>query len=86
MSWCVFLDDQKARCFAQREGIPITGTLGLLELAATQGLISLADAIQELQATDFHLATHLLAEALERDAIRQQEQRQKLEGQPGEEH
>lgn len=75
----LLLDDQKARRFAQREGLPITGTLGILELAAAQGLLTLSETVQRLQATDFRLANYLLEEALERDAQCQQEKRQALE-------
>lgn len=78
----LLLDDQKARQFAQREGIVITGTLGVLELAAAQDMISLPETVQRLRATDFHMADHLFGEALERDALRRQEKQRSMEQEP----
>lgn len=50
----VLMDDRAGIAVARRKGLVATGTLGLLDLAARQGLIDLADAFERLKATSFY--------------------------------
>jgi predicted nucleic acid-binding protein len=63
-------DDRKARRAARERGIPITGAIGVLELASARGLLDLNEAFIRLRATDFSIAEHILKEALSRDTAR----------------
>ena len=63
-------DDRKARRLAIDRGLTITGTIGVLELAAARSLIDLRDAFDRLRQTDFRVADQILQEALDRDAKR----------------
>lgn len=63
-------DDRKARRAATARGIPITGAVGVLELASARGLLNLGEAFERLRATDFKIAERILADALKRDAER----------------
>src|SRR5262245_20167780 len=66
----LLVDDRKARHVALSRGIHVTGTLGLLELAAVRGLLDLPTAIADLRKTDFRIAEELIDEAVKRDAAR----------------
>ncbi len=66
----LLVDDRKARRAAIKRGLRITGTLGVLELAAAKGLIELPGALERLRQTDFMIGADLLAEALQRDSDR----------------
>ena len=66
----LLVDDRKARHVALSRGIHVTGTLGLLELAAVRGLLDLPSVVAELRKTDFRIADELIEEALSRDAAR----------------
>jgi len=46
--------------FARGRGFAVTGTLGVLDLAARHGLIDLAEAFTRLKATSFHYRQGLL--------------------------
>lgn len=65
----LILDDAEARRFAEKLGLAVTGTIGVLVLAKNRGLIPLLkpyfDRIQ--QQTNFHISAALLARVL-RDA------------------
>ena len=41
----VLLDERKARGMARQRGLAVTGTLGVLDLAAARGLVDLVDAV-----------------------------------------
>jgi len=64
----IILDDRKAREVAQRLGVPVTGTVGLLLKAKQEGLIAairpLLDALNALNAHKFRIGDALRAEAL----------------------
>jgi predicted nucleic acid-binding protein len=47
------MDDRAGVIVARRLGFPVTGTLGILDLAATRGLIDLADVFARLKSTNF---------------------------------
>lgn len=61
----VILDDRKARMVAQRLGIPVTGTVGLLLKAKRTGIIpSLLPMLDALDAHHFHVSRALREEVL----------------------
>jgi predicted nucleic acid-binding protein len=61
----IILDDRKARTAAQRLGIPVTGTVGILLKAKGAGVIpSLLPLLDALDAHHFHVSRELRAEAL----------------------
>lgn len=62
----LLVDDKKARRLARARGLRLTGTLGVLELAATKGLVDLEDAFARLRKTDFQISEDLLQEILSR--------------------
>lgn len=66
----VLIDEHAGRRIARARGLRVTGTLGVLELGAERGLVSLPDAVRALQATDYRIADRIIADALQRDAIR----------------
>jgi predicted nucleic acid-binding protein len=69
-------DDKAARSTAASLGIPTTGTLGVLEQAAAQNLISLADGLRRVRDQGLFLSDTLIKDALQREAERR----------PGEKH
>ncbi|HEY3568980.1 MAG TPA: DUF3368 domain-containing protein [Thermoanaerobaculia bacterium] len=64
----VVLDDLEARGAAVARGLKVTGLLGILDRAATVGLIDLPRAVERLQKTSFHVAPWLLKGLLDRHA------------------
>jgi hypothetical protein len=61
----VIIDELKGRRYAQRLGLPLTGTLGVLLLARERGLISqLAPLLAELQDAGLYLSPALVAQVL----------------------
>ncbi len=66
----VLLDDKRARAVAVANGLPVTGTVGVLEEAAKRGLIELSSTLERLRSTNFRYEEGLFREALARDAGR----------------
>ena len=66
----VLLDESEARAEALRLGLPVSGTVGVLEKAAERELIDLPAVFQRLSRTNFHISPELLNEALRRDTAR----------------
>lgn len=68
----LIVDERTARDVASQPPwqVKITGTLGVLELAASRGLIVLPTALDRLMSTRFHLHPQLIESALQRDAAR----------------
>jgi predicted nucleic acid-binding protein len=66
----LLIDEERGRQEAERRGIATAGTLGVLDAAAANGLLSLAAALQQLQTTNFYVSQRLLRHLLERDAGR----------------
>lgn len=59
------LDDRQARLLAERVGLPVIGTVGVLIKAKISGFLpSVHDLLEELQTKGFRLASGLLSEAL----------------------
>ena len=49
----LLIDDRRGVRAAKQQGLRVTGTLGLLDLAAERGLVDFADAIRKLESTSF---------------------------------
>ena len=61
----LIIDERLGRRVASEQGIPIIGTLGILDDAASQGLIDLSDAIARLQQTNFRISRCIVQAMLE---------------------
>lgn len=61
----IILDDYKARIAAEKLGLEVTGTLGIIIKAKNQEIIdSIKPVIEKLQQTNFRLSNKLIEEAL----------------------
>jgi predicted nucleic acid-binding protein len=60
----LIVDDRQGRHEAEKRGIPVIGTLGVMREAATLGLLDLRTAVKSLEATSFHIAPEILARLL----------------------
>ena len=60
----LIVDDRQGRHEAEKRGIPVMGTLGVLREAATLGLLNLRIAVKRLEATSFYIAPEVLARLL----------------------
>ncbi len=60
----LIVDDREGRREAERRGIPVMGTLGVLREAATLKLLDIRVAAERLQATSFYVAPEVLAKLL----------------------
>jgi len=49
----LLIDDRRGTRAAKQQGLRVTGTLGLVDLAAERGLVDFADAIGKLELTSF---------------------------------
>ena len=61
----VLIDDRAGVTAALRKGLTVTGTLGVLKLAAERGLITLEAAVKDLTATNFRYSQALIDRLLE---------------------
>ncbi|MGH9899763.1 MAG: DUF3368 domain-containing protein, partial [Pyrinomonadaceae bacterium] len=68
----LLLDDRKARQKAQRSGLTVTGTLGVLATASRRGLVDLPTAITRLQQTTFRAPMALIQSLLDQDRERKE--------------
>ncbi len=66
----LLIDERAGSAIAHRIGLPVTGTLGVLDEAARRKLISLPDAIARLKRTSFRYPKALVERLLEEDASR----------------
>jgi predicted nucleic acid-binding protein len=66
----LLIDDRKGVHAAERKGLVVTGTLGVLDLAARRGLIDFSQAIAQLRRTNFRIPEALLDALLKRHAAR----------------
>jgi predicted nucleic acid-binding protein len=62
----IILDERAARQEASRRGLPVTGTLGVLDKAAERGLLDLGEAFGLLQQTTFRASQELYQRFLDR--------------------
>ena len=60
----LLIDELKGRRAAALRNLKLTGTIGVLELAATRGLIELSEAFERVKQTDFWISNALLDERL----------------------
>jgi predicted nucleic acid-binding protein len=60
----LIVDDRQGRHEAEKRGIPVIGTLGVMREAATLGLLDLRTAVKRLEATSFHIAPEILTRLL----------------------
>jgi predicted nucleic acid-binding protein len=56
----LLIDDRDGVNAARRKGFAVTGTLGILNLAASRGLIRLDDAVERLRNTSFRCRPDVL--------------------------
>src|SRR5262249_53485619 len=66
----VLMDDREGVGIARGRGLAVTGTLGVLDLAARRGLIDFAAAFERLKTTTFYYRQGLLDALLARHATR----------------
>lgn len=66
----VLIDDRKGAAIAREKGFEVTGTLGVLDLAARRGMVDLGEALARLRTTNFRRREEIL-DAL----LKQHEQR-----------
>jgi len=62
----VLMDDRAGVAVASALGLNVTGTIGMLDRAASRGFIEIGPVIARLQATNFRYPPHLLAALLDR--------------------
>lgn len=60
----IIVDEREGRRAAERRGIPVIGTLGVLRQAATLRLLDIRVAVERLQATSFYVAPEVLTSLL----------------------
>ena len=60
----LLMDDRRGVIAAERQGLNVTGTLGVLEFAAGHGLLDFAQAVSALKLTTFRMPLALLGELL----------------------
>ena len=61
----VLLDDAAARTQARSLGFRVTGTVGLLRLAAERGLVNAPDTVEQLRQCGFYLSESLIRAAFQ---------------------
>ena len=64
----LLMDDRKGVNAAERKGLRVTGTLGILDLAARRGLVDFEQAINRLRRTTFRIPEAILEALLKRHA------------------
>ena len=60
----LLMDDRKGVVAARAKGLRVTGTLGVLDLAAQRGLVNFAQAVNRLRRTTFRIPEALLGSLL----------------------
>jgi predicted nucleic acid-binding protein len=60
----LIIDEREGRREAERRGIPVIGTLGVLREAAILKLLDIGAAVERLQTTSFYVAPEVLASLL----------------------
>lgn len=65
----LLLDERRARGHAQREGLPMAGTIGILRLARDRGLVpAVAPLLEELRRRGFRVGAELVERVRREDA------------------
>jgi predicted nucleic acid-binding protein len=64
----VLMDDRKGVIVARGKGLRVTGTLGVLDLAAERGIVSFAEAANRLRRTNFRIPEELLDSLMRKHA------------------
>lgn len=62
----VLMDERKGARICLRKGIEVTGTLGILDLAARRSLVDLGESFERLKETNFRYRPEMLEEMLTR--------------------
>lgn len=62
----ILIDERKGAAAARHKGLPFTGTLGILILAAERQWLDLADAFARLRRTNFNCSEELMQRLLSR--------------------
>ncbi len=62
----LLMDERKGVRVSLQKGFEVTGTLGILDLAARRGLIDLGECFNRLKATNFRYRPEMMADLLER--------------------
>src|SRR5262249_25849815 len=70
----VLIDERHGRREARSRGLRTLGTLGILDAAATRGLLDLPAALTRLQATNFRVTREMVQVLLARDVARKRPQ------------
>jgi Domain of unknown function (DUF3368) len=65
----VLLDERRGRRMAKGLGLVVSGTLGVLDLAARRGLVDLEDAFSRLEQTTFRATPRLLRHIQEKSSL-----------------
>jgi predicted nucleic acid-binding protein len=66
----LLIDERAGAATARAGGLAVTGTIGVLDLAARAGLTSLREVFPRLQRTNFRYAPSLLEQLLEEEELR----------------
>lgn len=66
----LLMDDRAGVVVARARGFAVTGTLGVIDLAARRGLIDLPETVSRLQSTSFRCRPELWRELLARHSLR----------------
>jgi predicted nucleic acid-binding protein len=61
----LIVDELLGRREAERRGLSVIGTIGVLREAAAEGLLDLRTAIERLRQTSFHISPLILASLIE---------------------
>ena len=64
----LLMDDREGVMVARSKGLAVTGTLGLLSLAARRGLVDLADCFAQLKRTNFRYRQEIMDALLDQQA------------------
>jgi|SRR5271163_3794762 len=66
----LLIDERAGALLAQRRGLAVTGTLGILDLASRAGLLRLREAFMQLRKTNFRYPPSLMEMLLEEERKR----------------
>ena len=64
----LLMDDRKGVIVARGKGLRVTGTLGILDIAAERGLVDFAQAVSRLRRTTFRIPEALLDSLMKKHA------------------